>query len=139
MAIGKTLYIVRGFPNVGKSTLGKQLAFTDKDGHTFSYQNDDGHTDDFGQYNFDPKRRKQAIKECKTNVFIALEKGVPRVAVCNVFSRKKSMQPYFEMAAKFGYVVVVLHVEGNTSGKSNGHDVPQDVLDIMQKQWENLK
>lgn len=45
------------------------------------------------------------------------------------------MNPYFEMAKEYGYTVFTLIVE-NRHGNENIHNVPENVLDKMEKRFD---
>jgi hypothetical protein len=47
------------------------------------------------------------------------------------------MQPYYELAEKYGYQVYSLIVE-NRHGSTSIHSVPDDTLDKMEKRFEIL-
>ncbi len=94
----KILYIVRGLPGSGKSTLA--LSIADE-----VYENDDFFTWANGVYKFDPGHLSSAITTCYSNVKNAMERGVKRIAVANVFAQFQQMEQYFKLAEIFHYKV----------------------------------
>jgi hypothetical protein len=57
------------------------------------------------------------------------------VAVSNTFTQEWEMQPYYDLAAKYGYRVHSLIVE-NRHGGENSHGVPEEKLDQMEDRFE---
>jgi len=124
----KILYIVRGIPGSGKSTLAKQLTSNVFEADHYFYDND-------GNYNFIASEIKDAHKECQDNVRIAMESSIPKIAVSNTSTQEWEMEPYFELAKKYGYKVFTIIVE-NRHGGTNVHNVPEDKIEQMKKRFE---
>jgi hypothetical protein len=61
--------------------------------------------------------------------------GMPKVAVSNTFTQEWEITPYFELASKYGYMVITMVVE-NRHGGQNEHGVPDDKLEIMKNRFE---
>ena len=121
-----TLYLVRGLPGSGKSTLAKKLA-------PASFEADDFFTDGDGVYTFDPSGLKEAHNECQANVAHALAANEGDVAVANTFSEAWETEPYFDMALKHGYTVVIIECQTQFGSI---HGVPEEAVDKMRKRWE---
>ena len=124
----KVLYIVRGIPGSGKSTFAKQLTSNVFEADHYFYDND-------GNYNFIPSEIKEAHKECQQFVGYAMESGIPKIAVSNTFTQEWEMEPYFEMAKKYGYAVFTVVVENRHGGK-NVHNVPEDKIQVMKDRFQ---
>ena len=138
-----TLYIIRGLPGTGKSTLGETLA----PGASFA-------ADDYfmvdGEYKFDPTKLKEAHEQCRQRVENALldgqaavASGVPKfaVAVCNTFSKWWEWRPYAEMAKELGVRYYVINLFDNDTSldtlfERNVHGVPRHVFRTMYDRWE---
>jgi hypothetical protein len=58
-----------------------------------------------------------------------------RIVVSNTFTQTWEMQPYFDLAERYGYRVYSLIVE-NRHGGVNEHGVPEDKLEIMKNRFE---
>ncbi len=58
-----------------------------------------------------------------------------QIAVSNTFTQEWEMQPYFDLAAKYGYAVFTVIVE-NRHGGVNQHGVPDEVLTKMKDRFE---
>lgn len=128
----KTLYIVRGVPGSGKSTFAKSIGGIHIEADQFFMEN--------GKYNFDITKIKLAHKYCKnqTEAWMKTD-GVQvnndKIVVSNTFTQEWEMEPYFELAEKYGYRVFSLIVENRHDGK-NIHDVPEDKLEQMKNRFE---
>jgi len=117
------LYILRGISGSGKTTLTRFIG-----GYEFSA--DDYFTtyikDGREVYNFDPSLLNEAHRRCQSNVEGIMKRGLG-VTVHNTFTTEKEIQPYLDLAEKYGYVVISLIVE-NRHGSKSVHDVPEDTL-----------
>jgi predicted kinase len=125
----KILYIIRGIPNSGKSTLGRYLA-TDQ----YCFAADDYFEGPDG-YKFDPSKLGEAHKMCMTNVEQALRDGQPIVAVANTFSRRWEYESYQVLANNYGYIVAMITMPATRRG-DNGHNVPPEAVARMLDRWE---
>ena len=124
----KLLYIVRGVPGSGKTTLAKQLTANVFEADHYFYDND-------GNYNFIPSEIKEAHKECQQFVGNAMESGIKKIAVSNTFTQEWEMEPYLELAKKHEYKVFTVIVE-NRHGGINQHGVPEDKIEQMKNRFE---
>ncbi len=138
----KTLYIIRGLPGSGKSTLGEKLADTYYNYHPkyggvfpYSFSADDWFTDHDGNYNFVPEELPQAHEDCRSRVLGAMLDGVENVAVCNTFSQSWEAEPYLKLCNMHGYTTVVIECQ-NQFG--NIHGCPQEKINEMAERWESL-
>lgn len=121
-----TLYILRGVPGSGKSTVAKSLVKEECvcEADQFFVDPCDG------VYRFDFKKIGLAHEYCRTKCIELMRKGEPKIVVSNTNTSEKEFAPYLEMAADHGYVVYFLVVE-NRHGGVNQHGVPQDKLEQM--------
>lgn len=124
----KVLYIVRGLPSSGKSTLAKQLTSNVFEADHYFYDND-------GNYNFIPSEIKEAHKECQDNVRYAMMSSIQKIAVSNTFTQEWEMQVYFDLAKEYGYMVFCVIVEKRHNNKNN-HNVPEDKIQMMKDRFE---
>ena len=124
----KVLYIVRGIPGSGKTTLANQLTANVFEADHYFYDND-------GNYNFIPSEIREAHKECQQFVRYAMESGIKKIAVSNTFTQEWEMKPYFELAETHGYKVFSIIIE-NRHGGTNEHGVPDEVLTKMRERFE---
>ena len=139
----KTLYIIRGLPGSGKSTLGEKLADSYMDYHpkyggpkTYSYSADDWFTyKSTGRYVFIPEELPQAHDECQSRVRGAMMSHVENICVCNTFSQAWEAEPYFKLCEQYDYTPMVLECQ---SQFGNIHDVPQESIEAMVERWEPI-
>lgn len=136
----KTLYIIRGLPGSGKSTLGEKLADTYMDYSEFggirhySYAADDWFTDREGNYNFFPEELPQAHEDCRARVLEAMLSGAENIAVCNTFTQAWEAEPYVKLCELHEYTPVVLECQ---SQFGNVHNVPQESINAMADRWDS--
>lgn len=140
----KTLYIIRGLPGSGKSTLGEKLACKTKskthNGREWnpdvvhSYAADDWFTDKNGNYNFDPMELPQAHEDCQARVMGAMMSEVENIAVCNTFTQAWEAAPYAKLCKMHGYTAVVIECQ---SQFGNIHGCPQEKINEMADRWDS--
>ena len=92
----KKLFIIRGLPGAGKSTLAKSIGVVEH------YEADMYFVAPDGSYQFDVTRIKDAHQWCKDLVMMAMKRDEPKVVVSNTFTQEWEMEAYYELAAKFG-------------------------------------
>jgi predicted kinase len=134
----KVLYIVRGIPGSGKSTMAKMLV-----GEDFLVCEADKYFIDkeTGEYNFDFTKIKEAHKLCQDTVETYMKDSLVNdqfyreIAVSNTFTQEWEMEPYLELAKTYGYKTFSIIVE-NRHGGVNEHSVPDEVLTKMRERFE---
>jgi predicted kinase len=126
----KELIIIRGLPGSGKSTFATKTLFRYK--RVAWAEADHYFTDEAGEYRFDPAHIKDAHAFCQQKVLDAMVVGLP-VIVSNTFSQIWEMQPYFNMAERYGYTVQVYVMD---SQYGNTHGVPEEAIERMRVRWE---
>lgn len=139
------LYILRGVSGSGKSTKAKELvAEQERRGNSYLVCS----ADEFfvnkrsGEYEFDPKKLRQAHSWCKTRAELAMELGLEVVVIDNTNTQKWEYQPYVELAEEHGYKVEVVKVgqldESNLKvyANRNKHGVPIDVIRKQASRFE---
>lgn len=138
------LFIVRGLPGSGKSTLGKKL------GKVFEA---DDYFSQTGEYRFDPKLLPRAHEWCRKRVEAMLKQtptissGIignyePNVVVANTFTQRWEMQPYIEMANVYEaeFFVISLFDSGLSDeelASRNTHGVPIEAISKMRARFEH--
>jgi predicted kinase len=128
----KMLYIVRGIPGSGKSTFAKNLVgekdYCHKEADMFFVDRD-------GNYNFEPSKIKDAHQWCQEEMDFLMRLEHSPVVVSNTFTQEWELQPYYELAIKYGYYVTSIIVE-NRHGGVNEHGVPEDKIELMRNRFE---
>lgn len=128
----KELFLLRGLPGSGKTTLANQLGG--------SLVEADRYFMEYGEYKFDASKLKEAHAWCREQVQNWMETNgrgfdVPRIVVSNTFTQEWEMKPYYDLAREHGYMVFSLIVENRHGGK-NVHNVPEDKIEQMRKRFE---
>jgi predicted ABC-type ATPase len=128
------LILLRGVPGSGKSTLGEIILYTSSNSLK-PLSADDFFVNKDGEYNFDPTLLRQAHNDCQQRCAILMQNESARIVVSNTFTQEWEMEPYFEMATRYGYRVHTLIVE-NRHGGENIHGVPEDKVKQMKDRFE---
>ena len=128
----KNLFLLRGLPGAGKSTLAKSIGAVYFEADMFFLEGN--------EYKFNPLKLKDAHAWCQNQVRISMKNsdntiGDTRIAVANTFTQEWEMQPYYDLAKEYGFKVFTLIVE-NRHGGVNEHGVPEDKLEIMKNRFE---
>lgn len=127
------LFLVRGLPGSGKSTLGRDLA----PGYCLA-------ADDYfmvgKEYRFDPAQISAAHADCQTRARATLFHRAT-VAVANTFTARWEMEPYFAFARALSIPYVVLDLfDGGLSDAElavrNDHNVPVETIAAMRGRYE---
>ena len=127
----KKLFLLRGLPGSGKSSVAKSL-MNAQTGHVeadmFFMKN--------GEYNFDASKLKEAHEWCQKQADAYMSPyGYNTVIVSNTYTQEWEMKPYYELAEKYGFVVFSLVVE-NRHGGVNEHGVPDETLEKMENRFQ---
>ena len=127
----QTLYLIRGLPGAGKSTLAESLLeanLVQRICEADSYFLDEG-----GVYRFDGAFLGKAHDLCYNLVERATLSG-ESVAVSNTFTTEREMQKYVDLAKEQGIKLVSLVVE-NRHGNTSVHDVPEAAMRRMRERF----
>lgn len=129
--MNKILYIIRGIPGVGKSTLAKKLV-----GNDLIFEADKYFIDEKGKYIFDASKLGAAHAWCLYNVELAMREGNDSMVVSNTFTTEKELKPYLEVAKDRGYDVVSIVLEKRHPNHSI-HLVPEEKVKQMAEKLKN--
>jgi hypothetical protein len=98
----KELFLLRGVPGSGKTALANSIGGTWVEAdHYFLNEN--------GDYEFDASKLKYAHKWCQDSVEESMSFQSIKITVSNTFTQEWEMQPYFDLAEKYGYRVYSLN------------------------------
>lgn len=124
----KRLYLIRGLPGAGKSTLGELLT-------QYNVAADD-YFDEFFDGKFVPSKIRDAHQWCVDSCeYCMMSVGAQVIAVHNTFTEEWEMQKYFDLAEQYGYQVSTIIVE-NRHGSDSVHSVPADTIEKMRNRFE---
>ena len=92
-----------------------------------------------GNYKFDGSKIKLAHEYCRaqTGAWMATDGSqvnVDKIVVSNTFTQFWEMEPYFELAEKYGYKTFSIIIE-NRHGGTNVHEVPEEKLEQMRNRF----
>ena len=124
----KMLYIIRGIPGSGKSTMAKKLA------PNAAFEADAYMVDQQGNYAFDPSRLGEVHQKCYEAVRDALMQDIANVAVANTFVKRWEYQKYVDLANELGIKYEIIVCNG---GYKNIHGVPDEAIQRMKDNWED--
>ena len=120
---------VTGLPGSGKSTFASKWCFKNH------FEADQWMVDEEKNYCFNPKKLWYCHSQCLQATENAM-KADEEVIVSNTSLTKKEAKPYFLLAKKYKYNIVLIHLM--TEYKSI-HNVPEDKLQQMQTRREFYK
>jgi predicted kinase len=124
----KMLYIIRGIPGSGKSTMARKLA------PNAAFEADAYMVDQQGNYAFDPSRLGEVHQKCYEAVRDALMQDIANVAVANTFVKRWEYQKYVDLANELGVKYEIIVCNG---GYKNIHGVPEEAIQRMKDNWED--
>jgi predicted kinase len=124
----KSLFLLRGLPGAGKSTLAKSIGGSHVEADMY-FLNEQG------EYKFDPAKLKDAHNWCRETAEAAMKRGADKLIVSNTFTMEWEMDAYYELAEKYSFTVFSLIVENRHGGK-NVHNCPEEKVEMMKKRFE---
>ena len=139
----KTLIILRGVSGSGKSDFANFLSTT----HNNAYVGktnvapvvvccaDDYHIKD-GVYKFKLENLGEAHLQCRLKAFEAMKNETGLVIIANANTKEGDFYYYQELARQFSYKFISLVLE-NRHGNCDVHNVPENVLEILEKNLRN--
>ena len=125
-----TLYLIRGIPGAGKSSLANLLR---QQGIVDTVYEADNYFYDGFNYKFDPTKLKAAHESCQVQTSCDLLFG-RNVAVSNTSVSESEVQTYESMAIACKAKFISIIVE-NRHGNSSIHNVPNEKIEQMKKRF----
>ena len=139
--MNNTLFIIRGLPGAGKSTLAQTLVPAGRDLAADDYMHQD--LDRSKPYVFEGAKVRASHDWCEstTKALMSDGTGLP-VAVANTFTRRWEFEAYVGMAKECGYGLVVIDLfDGDLSDEAlaarNVHGVPLVAFERMRARYEH--
>lgn len=128
----KELFLLRGLPGSGKTTLAKSIDGIIIEADQYFMEN--------GEYKFDGSKIKLAHRYCQsqTEAWMKVDSpqvNVSKIIVSNTFTQEWEMEHYYKLAETYGYKVYSIIVE-NRHGGVNVHGVPEDKVQQMRERFE---
>ena len=128
-----SLVLIRGLPGAGKSTLAELLS---ENGLYPVYSVDSYFVSGAEKnYTFRFEDNHLAYKKCQDDTEQAMKNGVQKIFADNTFTVDWEMEPYFALAAAYGYRVFVITVE-NRHGGGNIHGTTREQLQKMAEKYK---
>lgn len=139
----KTVFLLRGIPGGGKSTVAEILTHHIQGGSEIVSADHYMINELTGEYQFDREKLSWAHASCRNAYREALKNGVTRVIVDNTnIKRSDFMRDYRREAIEAGYRFIELtigdfNVEEAT--KRNTHNVPIETIQRMRDEFQLMK
>ena len=128
LGLSVELVLIRGLPGSGKSTLARQMkSHVHVENDMYFMQHD-------GSYLYESSRMCAALAWCLASTKNALMQG-HSVVVSNTFVELAHLKPYAEMACELDVVMHIVEARGQFK---NTHAVPEEVLDTMRANWQEV-
>jgi predicted kinase len=124
------LFILRGLPGSGKSTVAESLT-----GKEYICCADNYFLNSEGKYIFDKEKLNDAHRYCKEKCEYLMQSGYSRIVVSNTSTTEKELQPYYDLAKIYEYKVFSLICE-NRHNSENIHNVPVETLEKMKSRFQ---
>ncbi len=122
----KVLYLIRGVSGSGKSHLAWQITPCEVSADDYFY-------DVSGEYKFRAEKLPEAHAYCQNETETYMRMGAFEIAVHNTFTRRWELEPYYKLAAKYGYEVVEIIIKSNFK---NVHGVPAEKVEEQRRRFE---
>lgn len=136
----RDVYLMRGLPGMGKSTVASALAASTKYGERAAYCSaDDYFLDEHGEYKFNKEELGNAHQTCQNKFMSALQSQYEVIVVDNTNIKRRDFQFYRKAAEQHGYrffEITVGNLDIETSYTRNSHEVPLETIAKMAESFE---
>lgn len=102
----KVLFINRGLPGSGKSTLSNKIKNVYQ--NTVICAGDDYFTDELGNYNFNHDKLKEAHLSAQNKAIDACQNEKSPIVADNTNITYWELKPYLDIARKFNYIILII-------------------------------
>ena len=130
----KNLILVRGVSGSGKSTFAEEFLFP----ISLIISTDDFFMVD-GEYQFNPEllaeNHIKCIKSVESEMKQPQQDICPNIVVHNTFTQAWEMEPYKELANRYGYNFYTIIVE-NRHGSDSVHEIPEHIISKQRDRFE---
>ncbi len=140
----KTVILIRGCPNSGKSSFADYISYLYNlcDLNTQPHEKceiccADNHFEKDGKYLFNPAELHIAHKKCQDKFVKALQNNVELIIISNTSSSERELNFYVDKIKEYGYGLFSIVMEKRFEGGDNGHNVPESSLSKMENNIKN--
>ncbi|KAL5005692.1 hypothetical protein ScPMuIL_016850 [Solemya velum] len=129
----KTMFIMRGVPGSGKSTIVRDLVKKYPDAVVCSADHY-MHSENDNEYKFDANNLREVHEKCQQKAQSSCEIYCPVIVIDNTNIRRWEMKKYLELARSYNYIVIMVvprtdwKMDPNECARRNVHDVPAEII-----------
>lgn len=136
MMLDKILYILRGCPGSGKSTIAEDLAKLFNIEIDVICCADDYHINENGIYEWKIENLKLSHKLCFDKCMRLMDSNTRRIIISNTNCTEKEINPYIKLGEDYGYTIFSLIVE-NRHNNDSIHSIDSRTLNRMESKLRN--
>ncbi|ORX68875.1 hypothetical protein BCR32DRAFT_272480 [Anaeromyces robustus] len=137
----KELYILRGLPGSGKTTLAKSIL---DNGAGIIHSSDDFFTNKRNIFRFDKSKLNEALKFNQQQCEESCRKGILRIIVDDNHVKRWSVKPIIETGKKYNYKIIIREPETswwktrnvNEMAKRSRHNYQISVIKKLLEMWD---
>ncbi|XP_002167368.3 2',3'-cyclic-nucleotide 3'-phosphodiesterase isoform X1 [Hydra vulgaris] len=136
----RVMYIMRGLPGSGKSTIAKQISKLFHSNDVVICSADDFRFNKDGVYVFDASKLYETHKKCQNKAQKYCMAG-KTIIIDNTNLSKKDFEPYLSMAEQHHYLTLFVQTQETDTDvlySRNVHNVPKQKIDAMKSNMERV-
>lgn len=133
----RKVFIMRGLPGSGKTTVAEQLYESFPDSSIIVSADKYMYMD--GVYKFEESKLAYAHHQCKTDFKRAIDAYIGQVIVDNTNIERRHLKWFVDYAHKRGYIVVTCTIEDfdvDACARRTKHGVPKDIVARMARGFQ---